>query len=183
MANLIPDGTFAKAVALDTDGDRFGRSGAPKNTAQVLLYFQILEGEYKGRRVPWFGFFTPDTVNRTMESLRYCGWKGTDLRKLGPLDQVVEIEIEVNDYNDRQSNRVKWVNRPGGGAMKLNNPMDANALRDFAARMQKYAAAVPEVDGDRASRDDSQNDQRPDEERGGGGGAGTFSGPDDDIPF
>lgn len=157
---LIEDG-FYNGVAIRTtgeDGEHVARWGfAGKNrTKQVLIYFRITtEGPFAGHVVPWFGYFSKDSARRTVESLRYCGFKGESLMALDsqPLDQEVQLQIETDSYENEKGetktrSRVAWVNSLGAGAMKLKDPMREEDLRTFDAMMRDSLRKVPEVRGE-----------------------------------
>jgi hypothetical protein len=185
MADLIPKGNYpAVAIKQMLDGNEvWAQFGAAKTgTKQVLLYFEIIgDGPHAGKVIPWFGYFTADTVRRTFESLRYCGFRGDDLMKLNSqsLDQEVSITVDHQDYDGKTYARVGFVNRAGGGAIKLAQPMGEGELRMFAAEMARHARQAPEVAGKRAERGDrpavAPSGQTPGPER--------TAGLDPDIPF
>lgn len=138
----IADGTY-RARAL---GGEFGYTQG--NNEQVAVLFALLgdDDAETGERITWFGYFTEKTQQRTLEALRYCGWTGNDLTDLVSLGStVVEIVVEAEEYNDKWQAKVKWVNRPGGGAVKLAKPMGDKEKRAFAARFKNMAAAIPTV--------------------------------------
>lgn len=205
MPELIPEGRYiavATRVA-DEDGNddiaRWGTAGE-RNTRQVLIYFEIIEGDHAGEIYPWFGYFSKAAGKRTAQSLRYMGFKGDDLEAINDqdLNQKVQIVIGHNTYTkiDEETGeeksitraRVDWVNRLGSGAIKLNNPMPQDELRKFAAMMKSRLASVPEVDGEIVSKANGSNGETRTESD------GTISGPYDatddpgpsdfdDIPF
>lgn len=136
---LVPEGRY---VARAAGAPQWGKTS--KGNEQLLLMFTVTEGGHAGQQVAWFAVFTKKTDTRILESLRYCGWRGSDLAQLGALDLDVEIDIEHNSYNPEKTYaRVAWVNRIGGG-IKLESPMSAAEVRGFAARMKSAAIAVPE---------------------------------------
>ena len=138
---MIGEGVFL-AVAKDVQW------GETKNgKKQVAVQFELLSGDDMGQTVTWFGYFTDGTWKRTMESLRYMGWRGDDLSDLGPLDQQVEIVVELDEYNGKIRPKVQWVNRPGGGRVKLEKPLGDSELKKFAAQMKQRAKSVPVVAG------------------------------------
>jgi hypothetical protein len=132
----------------------FGFS-SQKETPQCIVHFEIVEdGDDLGRVVPWFGYFTANTRERTIQSLRHCGFRGRDLSAINdePLDREVQLVIEMEEQEDEAGNRydrpkVQWVNALGGGFVSMKKKMDQGALRRFAAEMQRYMDAPP----DRAS--------------------------------
>jgi hypothetical protein len=156
----VPVGRYpAVAVrVMGEDGEpiiRFALAGE-KQTKQCLVYFRILAGEYAGQVLPWFGFFTEKTWKRTVESLKYAGFKGDDLFSAEDqeLDQKVEIEVEHNE-NPKTGDvyaRVGWVNRIGAGAIKLANPMSRDVLRQFSAQMKSRLGAVSDSAGEAVDR-------------------------------
>jgi hypothetical protein len=156
MSDLIAEGTYeAVAFPIDTaDGPAYAQFGesAQKATPQVVVNCEILDGEEVGRRIAWIGYFTEATTQRTVESLRYFGFKGDDLATLvtQKLEQRVQIVVEHEDYNNRTRARVSWVNRPGGGGLRLSDPMSKDGLRKFAARMKAAVRAIPEATGAKA---------------------------------
>lgn len=175
---MLPAGTYpATAIAADA---QFGRTR--KGHAQIALPFRIDEGEHAGQAITWFGFFTDKTRERTMESLRYCGWRGDDLSDLGPLDQQVEIVIEHEEYDGKVRAKVQWVNRIGSGRVQLQDQMNESELRQFAAQMRSIARGIPEASGPRSERRSGARAQQqglgyPDDP----GPVGMHG--DDDIPF
>lgn len=111
----------------------------PAGNEQVVVPIKIKEGEYAGRTLTWFGFFTEKTWARTMDALRYMGWRSDDISDLGALDKEVEIVVTHETYEGETRARIQWVNEIGGGRIKLHSPMDAKELRMFAASMRSKA--------------------------------------------
>ena len=149
---LIPAGNY-KAVATQTDG-AYAQIGMSTNgNQQVLINFEIIDGPMAGRRIPWWGFLTDKAWNRTVEALRYCGFKGDDLYLLSSqqLDQEVELVVEHSEYQGKTNARVKWVNTAFSG-LKLAKPMDTNELRNFSAMMKDKIAQVKPHEGKKAEK-------------------------------
>jgi hypothetical protein len=156
--NLVPAASYkATAVPVDVDGTtcyaQFGVAAGEKKTKQVLVQFEIIEGPFAGRKVPWWGYFTQNTYTRTIEALRTCGFKGDDLMSLlsQELTNEVTIVTEISEWQGKSNARVKWINSSGGG-IKMANPMNTNDLRQFAAQMKAKTAAIKEVEGKKAER-------------------------------
>jgi hypothetical protein len=91
--------------------------------------------------VRWRGFFTEKARDRTIESLRACGWKGDDLSVVEfPTGNEVIVETETEEWNDKETgelkrhSRVAWVNAMRGPAVK--NEMAAADAKAFAAKMR-----------------------------------------------
>jgi len=153
--NLPPIGQFpAIPVAVDTEhGPTMAQFGYTKDDKkQVLVYFELLAGSHAGTRLPWFGWFGKDSWERTLESLRIAGWKSNNIADCAKeLDQEVNVTVGHNSYDGKTYARVDWVNKPGGGTIQLQKPMNANELRQFAAFVSGYAKNIPPVDGKKAS--------------------------------
>lgn len=188
-----PSGKYpavAVPMAGPDDGTQIIRFGeASTGTAQAIVYFKIIRGERAGDILPWFGSMTKDSYERTMQSLRYAGWKGSDITKPGNLDQEVEIEVEESEYQGKVRSKIAWVNPPGGGAFKLERPIQGQALATLSARIRQHASRIGEFDGPRVDRNapivrapagdggdgetrverDNPNDDRPVDDWGGGG--------------
>lgn len=110
-----------------------------KGNEQVMVIFELTDPELAGETVPWWGYFTERTAERTMQSLRFCGWKGDDVTTLdGLTDNEVEVEIEHNTYKGKTNARVAWVNRVGGG-LQLKTPMAEAQRKAFAQKMKALA--------------------------------------------
>jgi hypothetical protein len=117
-----------------------------KGTPFLELYFMIVDGDNKGGRVRWQGYFSENTNERSIQSLQICGWNGDDLSEfadgaLHGLDRnEVEIVVELEEYQDKEGNtkkspRVQWVNR-AGGFLNKDAAMNDDAARSFGERMR-----------------------------------------------
>jgi hypothetical protein len=191
---LIPEGKY-RAVALQVSVEGYGQSfvqfgESSAGNPQVIVNFEILDGEYAGRRKTWFGVFTENTTQRTIEALRYCGFKGDDLAAAmsQQLDQEVQIVIGHEEYQGKVSDRIKWVNRGGGGVFKLEKPMDRTGLAQFAAQMKSKVRQVPDAPGARGEKPQRSASPRSSSAPGSGGPPPGWSDnqrppSDDDIPF
>jgi hypothetical protein len=101
---------------------------------QIGVMFAIVGGEHDGRHITWFGYFTDNTVDRTIESLRHCGWSSDSLTELDTLDtNEVELVVEDEYYEGKTRSRVKWVNRPS--RLQMKGPMSAGQAQEFAQRL------------------------------------------------
>lgn len=114
---------------------QIGKAGT--GTEQLGVSFEVTQGEAAGERITWYGYFTDKGFEITAKALRACGWMGTDLSDLTGLDtnevQIV-VEHEVSEADGNTYAKVKWVNKPGGIAMK--ELLGGNDLKSFAARMK-----------------------------------------------
>lgn len=146
---MIPEGKY-NAHAIQWD---FGFAGE-KNTRQICVQFEILEGEWAGHCFNWYGFFTDKSKERTIESLRYCGWTNDDIMSMeGMGTKVVQLDIvheeqTVGKGAGKVHPKVRFVNRlGGGGTIKLDKPMDMAQKRMFAAEMRMLAKSIPPMAG------------------------------------
>lgn len=113
---------------------------AQTGTEQIVIRFKIEEGKYADKNAYWTGSFTEKTYERTLESMRNCGWQGDDLSEIDSLGneqvQLVVSEDEYEDKNGELKSRlvVNWVNKIG--TMAVKGSMSAEDRKEFAARMR-----------------------------------------------
>ena len=113
-----------------------------KGTKAICVRFEILDGDDAGTYINWYGYFSEKTWERTVESLKYMGFKGTDLTELGELQEMVSLEVINEEYNGKNQSKVKWVNSLGAKNILVNSPMPDRDLREFAAAMQSRIDAM-----------------------------------------
>jgi hypothetical protein len=180
---------------------QFGKTS--KGDEQIAIGFEIVgEGNPDvGRQLTYYGMFTDSTIDFTVEALRNCGWTGDELAELpaladaGQLANEVSLVVEHEEWEGKWREKVKWVNRPGGGKVKLADPLDDQSLGRFSSMMKSRirAAGRDNRGGGARSSSGGQRGNRngggpsrfdgaplPDEPRGYGGRGGA---PDDDLPF
>lgn len=128
---MIDEGRYkARATAAE-----WGIAGT--GAEQIGVEFEILEGDFIGERISWYGFFATDKQTQfTIKALRAAGWQGDDLAELSSIDGSTDcvIEVEHEEYDGETRAKVKFVNKPGGIAMKT--VMTPEQRRAFAARMK-----------------------------------------------
>ena len=134
---MISEGKH-RAVAVASD-IQFGKTGTGTN--QIAVPFAIEDGPDAGSVITYFGFFSEAARDRTIESLRRCGWTGDDLRDLGPMNRPVEIVVEHDEYNGKVRPKVKWVNSLGG--VKLKDQLDESEMDSFADEMKSIISGAP----------------------------------------
>ncbi len=138
MSSRFPEGYYkARAVS-----SQLGTTS--KGTAQIAVEFELIDEAWNGQRITWFGFFSEKTKERTLESLRHCGWTDDDLA-VDPLPGFGSVEVSLSiadeEYNGEVNSRVKWVNKAGGGGVELKSPMNDAQKKAFAASMKGSAIA------------------------------------------
>lgn len=151
-----------------------------KKTPYVGVIFQVTEGEFAGQRIRWEGYLTDATQERTFESLMHCGWQGDDISvfaegKLSGIDTnevdlVVEMEPYEKDGQTRESPKVQWVNRKGGGVKFMGDAVDPAKAKMFGAKYRGLALSVRAKMGAPKSTAQSNNH-------------GPSAPQDDEIPF
>ena len=135
-SNLIPEGQYL-ARAYDA---ALGK--ASTGTQQVAVAFLIKEGPGQGKRRTWYGYFTEASAERTLKSLRACGWKGnklTDLSTVGSRDCLIVIGHEADERNGEVRDRVQWVNALGAA---VSNPLDRGEAALLSKKMAGLAAKI-----------------------------------------
>lgn len=178
MSNLRP-GTFtARGIS-----GALGFTEGGKEQAAVQL--EILNEEFLGETITWYGYFTEKTQERTLESLRLLGWSSDDLFDLAGIGSTeVRVVLEEEDYNGKMQLKVKWINGPGGLALKA--PMSDGEARAFSARMKgavlasKQKAPTTTASRPTTARTGTQSHRNSSQSRG-RDDAPPHS--DDDIPF
>lgn len=111
---------------------------ADTGTKQVAVLFELLD--MPGQSIPWYGYFTEKTEDRTLESLMHAGWHGDDLSNLmrdglGESEVTLVVEQEQDQKTGEFRARVKWVNALGAGALVKNEMTDGDKLA-FAQKMR-----------------------------------------------
>ena len=171
---MIPDGTYrARAAEAKLCETSTGKE-------QVAVQFELLEDELGGVRVTWFGFFTEKTEKRTLEALFYCGWDGNNLEELNGVGKnEVEIVIETETYEGKRRNRVRWVNKIGGGGLGFVKPLEPSRAKNFSERMRgAILAAKREMEADGAF-----DAPKATAKKSNGNEPNALGFPDDEIPF
>lgn len=122
-------------------------STATKGTDFVRVFFEILDGESAGQRIYWDGYFTENTIKRTVDALRYCGctFPDNDVTNLTGLGtSEVQLDVDHESYEDKDGNpktvaRVNWVNSLIGG-VKPELLMGDAKKAEFRAKMMGHVA-------------------------------------------
>lgn len=136
---------------------------------QIAVMFE-LTGDHAGQTITWFGYFTENTVDRTLDSLRHCGWDNDNIAELDNLSaNEVDLVLDEEEYEGKVRTKVKWVNRPARLMMK--EQMTPAAAAAFAQRLrgktvahkQKYVAAQPKTQASGHARSPAGNGPPPDE--------------------
>lgn len=153
-------------------------------TEHVEIQFMVLEDDGSPTRVERSGYFflTDRTFQRTIETLRLCGWQGDDLSDLSSISEETSPDVQIvfgeEEYEGKLRMKLKWVNPwrpPRASAPQADAKTRAEVLREKVRAAD--AALAARRPAPKASMD--RREQRgPVEPRG-----GERHPPDDDIPF
>lgn len=114
---------------------------AKTGSEMIAVLFEIAEGEYTGQRITWWGYFTEKTAKRTVESLKYTGWRG-DWESWDGLG-TKRVELDVQEEADGQGGvrmRVQWVNPVS--IIKKDSAMSSTQRVAFASKMKSLVTQV-----------------------------------------
>lgn len=130
-----------------------------KGNVQIVLPFIVVDGEYIGHTITWFGTMhdTPDSKGKTgkdrvVEALRHMGFVGDDLTSLMDISDEqaqrllpnnVELVVRPEEYEGRINVKVQFINRAGGARIDVKNAMSKDDMRAFSARMRSVLKNVP----------------------------------------
>jgi hypothetical protein len=138
-AQLVRQTIDGESIAVD-----LGYS-SQKGTEQAVAHMKILDGKYEGRTLPWIGFFTSaEVADRTLEQLRFLGLTGDAVSEARsqPMDNVVPVTIEEEEYEGKPRARVAWINKPGsGGGFVMEKRMPKEDALLFDAKLKARLAS------------------------------------------
>jgi hypothetical protein len=115
---------------------------------QICVLCRIVNGPFDGTYVSWIGTFAEGkATDMAINALRAFGWKGMDpTRDLSGLtDNEVDlvIEMEQSQNNGNWYPKVKFVNRPGSGAMmRFKQPVEGPELMQWGPFIVQAAKAL-----------------------------------------
>lgn len=138
---MIPAGTYRARACAPAEA-QFGYTA--KGTEQIAVALTLIGPPFEGQVIYWFGYFTDKANEQTIKALRTCGWTGDDLNDLAGLD-ANEVDLVIEEETDDQGrvrSRVRWINAPGGGKVKLQNTMTPEQRAAFAKRMRGNVKAA-----------------------------------------
>lgn len=143
MSNLIAEGNYrGKPVR-----GALGLTSTGKE--QIAVQFDFVEPA--GTRLTWYGYFTDAAMDRTIESLRHCGWRGDDLSVFdgqslpAGFDQEVELVVKHEEYQGKTSARIAFIN--GGGGLAMKEALTQDQASAFAKRMKSRIGAFDRAAG------------------------------------
>lgn len=138
----MQDGTYQGRATGDVS---WGTSS--NQNLQICVLCRITNGPFNGAYVSWLGTFAEGKATEmAINALRAFGWKGIDpTRDLSGLtDNEVDLVIEMEQsQNGNWYPKVKFVNRPGSGAMmRFKNPAEGPELMQWGPFIAQAAKAL-----------------------------------------
>lgn len=141
MSNLIPVGSYTAQAVGDV---QYGTTNNGSEFVRLSFAVQTSEGPKSMYRDL---FFTDKTAERSIESLRYCGWTGNDVASLAigseglggtEVNVTVEHETYTTDAGEEKTvAKIAWIN--GSGGAKVSAPMNEGQRRAFGQRFKGLA--------------------------------------------
>jgi hypothetical protein len=196
---MIPEGIYAAAVVpVETPHGslsiQFGPP-TPNSPFSAALSFEIINGPCSGQRMTAFLYFGDKagksgktTFERSIESLRICGFTGDDLDKFSDQhpDQEVSLTVKHEVYTNPQTGekkttaKVAWINSPMRGFV-IEAPLATSDLRKFSAQFKGALKRMPPVVTRKAERQ-APSAAPPADDGGGWSGNDQLPPPDDNGP-
>jgi len=125
-------------------------SESQQHVPMIVVLFDILTEGAAESALNWRGSFSDGAADRTIESMRHCGWEGDDLTQLEGLDRnEVELVVEDEEYEGKTYAKVQWVNKPR--SLSVKNVLEGDKLKAFAAEMKLRIRALDASNGKRTS--------------------------------
>lgn len=184
MSNLVKGNFKARGLTAALGYTSTGKE-------QVAVQLEILDEGFQGETITWYGSFSEQAAERTLESLRLLGWQGDDLFDLSGIgSKEVKAVLDEDEYEGKIQLKVKWINGPGGLALKA--PMNEGEARAFSQRMKglvlshktKSAAGTSGTKPSSASSARAPSTQQRSQSRPQAGRRDEVPPPtDDDLPF
>ena len=121
-----------------------------KGTPMASIEFTVSDGESTGDTITANLYFTENTEERNIKTLRLMGWGGTDVGdiQLDDLPNEVLLVVEEEEYNGRLWPRVKWINDPNRSGLQLGRQMTPSERANWSSQLRgvalKFAAGKPE---------------------------------------
>lgn len=127
MGNLAPEGIYeAPAVAV-------GIETTMKGDDYVSADFEVTDENGESYKVPWRGWLTEKTEDKTIAALRLMGWYGDDiyagLAQEGALRNVVKLDVKHEEYKGKVTARVAFINGPDPDPVATEKKREAKRER------------------------------------------------------
>lgn len=115
--------------------------------AMIKVTFQLLEPPHT--LLVWNGMLHSEKMTaRTLDSLRYAGWKGDDLSLVTfPSENEVSLTLENEEYEGKQHTKVAWVNKAGDSGFKVKSDLAPAEQMALAAKLKGAVLAHKAKEG------------------------------------
>lgn len=84
-----------------------------KGVPELSIEFEITEGSYAGRRIPYSGLFNEKSTKYTKQAMLVLGWQGKDVQTVAAdvmkAPKVVPIEVQIARWENPNTGKVnEW---------------------------------------------------------------------------
>lgn len=112
--------------------------GMGSKAEQIGVACKIVEGEFAGQVLFWYGSFSPDAKEFTFRGMRAFGFKGDNVMDCSSMypdrgGRPARITVQHDEYDGEWRLKVAWVNDDG---VVMKKPLEGRDLEVFAARMR-----------------------------------------------
>jgi hypothetical protein len=119
-----------------------GTSGTGKEQLGIACEIALDGGGTLTRT--WYGYFTENTQDSTLEVMEIVGLSVDDLANgEGTLDADISVKVQHKE-NDKGEwfDEVRFINRPGGGGVAMKNRLSPVDAAKFSERLKGRALAL-----------------------------------------
>jgi hypothetical protein len=114
-----------------------GQSSTGKDQVEIVFVFYDRKTLTNIERSGWF-YLTPAAFDRTIETLRVCGWTSDDLSDLSSISETTSPDVEVvmgeEEYEGKIKLKLKYVNK--WRERQEREPLEPAKAREFAEVMR-----------------------------------------------
>ena len=140
---MIPAGTY-RGKCTGVRDVKFGKTA--NGGEQIGLLFEIIDGEYRGARIAWYGSLTSTaSIQFVRNVLLTCGWDGGSWTNLRGIDRRA-VSLVVEEERDPKGvirPRLKYINAETSVMMKEELSADeVSSLLDSLDRVEGDAASA-----------------------------------------
>lgn len=124
---MIAEGRYLARATTD-----HGLTETKNGHLRYEILFEILDTNQKpsGEIVRWSGLLDGgDWEERTLSTLKTCGWNGVDIERVGALSNVVRVKVRHREWNGRTNAEVSFVD-------PVATPPSTGKVADLAARIR-----------------------------------------------
>ncbi len=145
---MIKAGRY-QAKFLETSGLGKSKNGSD----QIVIRFELIDGDFAGHTLLWYGSFTGNAAKVTTDALRTLGWDGKDIREFSEGKNAgncpagfglhdVSVTVSLNSYQGKTAARIDFVNPKDGLGIQGVKRMEASDADALAARLGQSTVAT-----------------------------------------